>query len=178
MHARYKDINKQLLALQDLRSIANDLMCSNAWATPMVADAGFEIEDFRHILGSRADALAQALQQDRLDFASCETTLRAAWQLLMPTLVLELKPEVPGDDRTSAPASLVSLLVNFKAATLLLTRSAEERQQVLDTGDFVPPVRDPLLPPPATESGLLNVRGAGGSGSRSGARRWQSVPLV
>ena len=139
MHARYKDINKQLLALEDLRSIANDLMCSNAWATPMVADAGFEIEDFRHILGSRADALAQALQQDRLDFASCETTLRAAWQQLLPSFFLELKPEVPGDE-TSAPFSLVSILVNFKAVALLLTRSAEERKQLLDTGDFVPPV--------------------------------------
>ena len=67
-------------------------MLSTTLFNPMVADAGFaEVEDYRCILDARADALAKALQQDRIDFASCETTLRAAYQLLMPTFLLELK---------------------------------------------------------------------------------------
>ena len=141
VHARYKEINKQVLAMEDLRSIATDLLLSASPFSGMVPDAGFEIEDLRHIVDARANALAQALQQDRIDFASCETTLRAAWQQLMPSFVLELKP--PGDDRTSYPCSLVGLNVSFKAVALLLTRSAEERRQLLDTNDFVPPVRAP-----------------------------------
>ena len=115
------------------------LLISTCFNSAVVADVGFEIEDCRRILDARADALAQALEQDRIHFASCETTMRAAFQLLMRPYLLELK--LPGDDRNSTPGSLLVLLVNFKAVSLLLTRSAEERQQLLDTGDFVPPVR-------------------------------------
>ena len=113
----------------------------------LIPDVGFELEFFRRMVDARADALAQGLQHDRIDFASCETTLRAALQRDMSSLVLELKP--PGDDRTNLPVSLAGIIANYKATALLLARSVEERKQLLDTGDFVPPVRVAApLPPP------------------------------
>ena len=55
---------------------------------------------------------------------------------------------------------MVCMNVDFKAVTLLLTRSAEERQQVLNTGDFVPPVRGAALPrPPPTPPALHSACG-------------------
>ena len=148
LHARHKEIHEQVLALEDLRPVALDLWNSNVFQAA-IPDAGFEIEECRRMLDALADALAQGLQQERIDFASCDTTVRAAMQELVPNFVLELKP--PGDDRTFAPFSVVGYLVNFKAVTLLLARSAEERKQLLDTGDFVPPVRGaaPSSPHPA-----------------------------
>ena len=128
-------------------SIKSDLLQFTIFFEGMIPDVGFELEYFRRMVDARADALAQGLQHDRIDFASCETTLRAALQQHMSSMVLELKP--PGDNRTNLPGSMAGILANYKATALLLARSAEERKQLLDTGDFVPPVRVAApLPPP------------------------------
>ena len=58
----------------------------------LIPDVGFELEYFRRMVDARADALAQGLQHDRIDFASCETTLRQALQQIIAGIVLELKP--------------------------------------------------------------------------------------
>ena len=73
-------------------SIKSDLLQFTIFFEGMIPDVGFEIEYFRRMLDARADALAQGLQQDRIDFASCETTLRQALQQIIAGIVLELKP--------------------------------------------------------------------------------------
>ena len=150
MHARYVRIDEQVMAAVAAESITTDLLQFTVFNGCMIPDVGFEREYFRRMLDARADALAhalaQGLQHDRIDFASCETTLRAALQRHMSTFVLELKP--PGDNRTNLPSSLAAILVNYKATALLLARSVEERKQLLDTGDFVPPVRVAAPLPP------------------------------